>query len=60
MQPIVSTANVPQLAVDLLITSLALEQIGVFDSRDLVPVVGGREDGDEGITLPLECAYQCW
>lgn len=57
MQPIVSTANVPQLAVDLLITSLALEQIGIFDSGDLVPVVGGREDGDKGITLPLERAY---
>ena len=51
-----STANVSQLAVDLLIASLSLKQIGVFDARDLVPVVGGREDGEEGITTPLECA----
>jgi len=53
-QPVVSTANIAQLAVDLLITSLSLRLIGVFDSRDLVPVVGGREDGEEGVTTPLE------
>lgn len=46
----------PQLAVDLLIASLSLGQIGLFDSKDLVPVVGGREDGEEGITTPLERA----
>jgi len=40
--------------VDLLINSLSLKQIGVFDTKDLVPVVGGREDGEEGITIPLE------
>ena|SRR5229473_4044360 len=54
-QPVVSTANIAQLAVDLLIASLSLRVIGVFDSRDLVPVVGGREDEEEGITTPLEC-----
>lgn len=50
-----STANIAQLAVDLLIASLSLRVIGVFDSRDLVPVVGGREDDVEGISTPLEC-----
>jgi len=52
--PIVSAANVAQLAVDLLIASLSLRVIGLFDSRDLVPVVGGREDGEEGVSTPLE------
>jgi hypothetical protein len=51
----VSTANIAQLAVDLLIASLSLRVIGVFDSRDLVPIVGGREDDAEGISTPLEC-----
>lgn len=54
-QPVVSTANIAQLAVDLLIASLSLRVIGVFDSRDLVPIVGGREDDAEGISTPLEC-----
>ena len=56
-QPVVSIANVAQLAVDLLIASLSLRKIGIFDPRDLVPVIGGREDGGEGITTPLECVY---
>jgi len=50
----VSTANIAQLTVDLLIASLSLRLVGVFDSRDLVPVVGGREDGEEGVSTPLE------
>ncbi|KAI0062892.1 hypothetical protein BV25DRAFT_1884520 [Artomyces pyxidatus] len=52
--PVVSTANVSQLAADLLIASLSLQSIGLFDSRDLVPVIGGREDDQEGVTTPLE------
>ncbi|KAH9002093.1 PAC2 family-domain-containing protein [Lactarius hatsudake] len=52
--PVVSIANIAQLAVDLLIASLSLRKIGIFDPRDLVPVIGGREDGEEGITTPLE------
>ncbi|KAI0253992.1 hypothetical protein BJV78DRAFT_1122050, partial [Lactifluus subvellereus] len=52
--PVVSTANISQLAADLLIASLSLRAIGMFDPRDLVPVIGGREDGQEGVTLPLE------
>ncbi|KAJ6587127.1 PAC2 family-domain-containing protein [Mycena vulgaris] len=51
--PVVSTANVSQLAVDLLIASLSLERIGIFDSAFLVPVVGGREEG-LGVSTPLE------
>ncbi|KZT21425.1 hypothetical protein NEOLEDRAFT_1121269 [Neolentinus lepideus HHB14362 ss-1] len=52
--PIVSTGNVPQLAVDLLITSLGLKHIGTFDSRDLIPVIAAREDGETGVTTPIE------
>ncbi|TFY51589.1 hypothetical protein EVG20_g10928, partial [Dentipellis fragilis] len=52
--PVVSTANVSQLAADLLIASLGLRCIGLFDPRDIVPVVGGRDDGEEGVTTPLE------
>lgn len=53
-QPVVSAANVAQLAADLLIASLSLRLIGVFDSCDLVPVVGGRDDREEGVSTPLE------
>jgi hypothetical protein len=53
-QPVVSAANVAQLAADLLIASLSLRLVGVFDSCDLVPVVGGRDDGEEGVCTPLE------
>lgn len=53
-QPIVSTGNVAQLAIDLMISTLGLKRVGILDSRDLVPTVGGREDGEEGITTPLE------
>ncbi|KAF9784472.1 PAC2 family-domain-containing protein [Thelephora terrestris] len=52
--PVVSTANIGQLAVDLLISSLDLHRIGIFDPRDLVPVVAAREDDEPGITTPLE------
>jgi len=52
--PVVSAANVPQLAVDILIASLDLSRLGTFDSRYLVPVVGGREGCEYGVTTPLE------
>ncbi|KAF5370560.1 hypothetical protein D9758_001882 [Tetrapyrgos nigripes] len=52
--PIVSTANVAQLAVDLLIASLGLHRLAVVDSRYSIPVVGGRENGEPGITTPSE------
>jgi proteasome assembly chaperone 2 len=53
-QPIVSTANVAQLAADLLIASLDLKCVGLFDARYLVPAIGPRDDGD-GVTTALEC-----
>ena len=40
--------------MDLLISSLKLERVGILDSHFLHPVVGGREDGQEGLTTPLE------
>lgn len=51
-----SAGNVAQLAVDLLISTLKLSHVGTFDSRDLVPAVGGRDDGP-GIATPLECMH---
>lgn len=51
----VSTANVAQLAVDLVIATLSLMPVAVLDSRYCVPVVGAREDGSKGITTPIEC-----
>lgn len=53
-KPIVSTANLGQLAVDLLVSSLGLERVGIFDSDFVFPAVGGREDGSTGVTTPLE------
>jgi len=52
--PVVSTANVVQLAVDLLIATLSLVRVAVLDPRYCVPVVGAREDGLNGITTPIE------
>ncbi|KAF9482108.1 hypothetical protein BDN70DRAFT_802116 [Pholiota conissans] len=52
--PVVSTANVAQLAIDLVIASLSLERVAVLDPEYCVPVVGAREDGQQGITTPLE------
>lgn len=55
-----STANVAQLAVDLLIASLSLKRIAMGDPAYFIPVVGGRENGERGITTPLECMLiQC-
>ncbi|KAF7315469.1 Proteasome assembly chaperone 2 [Mycena indigotica] len=51
--PIVSTANVSQLAADLLIATLSLVPIGRFDSSYLVPALGARENGP-GVSTPLE------
>ncbi|KAJ7287865.1 PAC2 family-domain-containing protein [Mycena rebaudengoi] len=44
--PVVSTANVSQLAADLLIASLSLQRVGIFDS-------GLPQDGP-GVCTPLE------
>ncbi|KAF8070664.1 PAC2 family-domain-containing protein [Lyophyllum atratum] len=52
--PIVSTANVSQLAADLLIASFSLHCLAIFNPEFLVPMIGAKEDGEEGITTPLE------
>lgn len=52
----VSVGNVAQLAADLFISTLELNQIGIFDSRDLVPAVGARDDGP-GVSTPLERTF---
>ncbi|KAG6920272.1 hypothetical protein DXG01_005041 [Tephrocybe rancida] len=53
-QPVVSTANVSQLAADLLIATLSLKRLAIINPEFLVPVVGGREEGLEGISTPAE------
>ncbi|TFK23666.1 hypothetical protein FA15DRAFT_593721 [Coprinopsis marcescibilis] len=53
--PVVSTANVSQLAVDLISATFSLERIATLDPSHCIPVVGAREDGLPGITTPLEC-----
>ncbi|KAG8781359.1 hypothetical protein FRC16_002882 [Serendipita sp. 398] len=52
--PSISKGNVPQLACDLLIASLNLHHVGYLDSKHLVPVVGGRERGERGVSTPIE------
>ncbi|GAW04316.1 proteasome assembly chaperone 2 [Lentinula edodes] len=52
--PVVSTANVAQLSVDLLISSLGLVRIAALDSKYFIPLVGSRENGELGITTPFE------
>jgi proteasome assembly chaperone 2 len=51
---VVSTANVSQLAADLLITSLSLKRVALVDPKYFIPAVGGRDDGEAGVTVPLE------
>ncbi|CAG8561473.1 7557_t:CDS:2 [Paraglomus brasilianum] len=46
--PAVSIGNVPQLAVDLLITTLNLKRIGFIEDDSIVSVSGAREDVTEG------------
>ncbi|KAG8796677.1 hypothetical protein FRC17_007969, partial [Serendipita sp. 399] len=52
--PSISKGNVPQLACDLLVASLNLHHVGYLDSKYLVPVVGGRERGEKGVSTPIE------
>ena len=54
-QPIVSVANVSQLAVDLLIASLSLKYVATLNPSYFIPVIGGRDDGEPGVTTPFEC-----
>jgi proteasome assembly chaperone 2 len=53
-QPVVSVANVAQLSIDILIATLDLKRIGIFDPRYLHPIVGAREDNEAGVITPLE------
>ncbi|KAG6866737.1 hypothetical protein C0991_011396 [Blastosporella zonata] len=53
-QPVVSTANVSQLAADLLIASFSLQRLAIINPEYLVPIVGGREEGEDGISTPAE------
>ena len=56
--PSVSIGNVPQLAIDLLITTLNIPLVGYMTSPYLVPCAGTREEsssfGHGGIACPLE------
>ena len=56
--PSISIGNVPQLAVDLLITTLGLPLVGYMTSPYLVPCAGTLETatslGQGGIACPLE------
>jgi hypothetical protein len=56
--PSISIGNVPQLAIDLLITTLKIPLVGYLPSPYLVPCAGTREDptdtGTGGISCPLE------
>ncbi|ESK96624.1 proteasome assembly chaperone 2 [Moniliophthora roreri MCA 2997] len=51
--PVVSAANVSQLTADLLIASLGLPRIAVFDSSYGIPLAGSTEDGG-GVTTAFE------
>jgi hypothetical protein len=56
--PSISIGNVPQLTIDLLITTLKIPLVGYLPSPYLVPCAGTREDptdaGKSGIACPLE------
>ncbi|KAF8919886.1 PAC2 family-domain-containing protein [Mucidula mucida] len=52
--PIVSAANVSQLAADLLIESLSLQHIGTFDPGYFIPMIGGRENDEAGVSTACE------
>ncbi|KAH7332648.1 PAC2 family-domain-containing protein [Rhizoctonia solani] len=53
--PVVSAGNVSQLCADLLIHTLALRQVGIFDPGYYAPAVGGK-DGEHSATIstPME------
>ncbi|KAI9289382.1 PAC2 family-domain-containing protein [Umbelopsis sp. AD052] len=56
--PTVSIANVPQLTVDLFVSSLKLERVGFLEDHSVMPVAGVFEvNPDMGITVALE-VYQ--
>ncbi|KIK67171.1 hypothetical protein GYMLUDRAFT_854594 [Collybiopsis luxurians FD-317 M1] len=52
--PIISSANVAQLSVDLLVSSLGLARIAILDSSYFIPLIGSREHEEPGVTTPFE------
>ncbi|KAL1680366.1 PAC2 family-domain-containing protein [Schizophyllum commune] len=52
--PIVSTANVSQLAVDLFIATFGLRRLSILDPTYLVPVVGPSEYDQFELATPIE------
>ncbi|KAI8065504.1 PAC2 family-domain-containing protein [Gongronella butleri] len=55
--PAVSIGNVPQLTCDLIVHTLKLTRVGAIDSDAVIPVVGQREDSENGVSVPIE-VYQ--
>ncbi|RHZ79675.1 hypothetical protein Glove_142g46 [Diversispora epigaea] len=53
--PAISIGNVPQLAVDLLITTLNLQRIGFLEDENVLPISGAS--AGNGITVAIE-VYQ--
>ncbi|KAL1915862.1 uncharacterized protein VTP21DRAFT_6250 [Calcarisporiella thermophila] len=51
--PVVSIGNVPQLTVDLILTTLELERVGFLDDPNVVSLAGPNENG-RGITVAVE------
>jgi proteasome assembly chaperone 2 len=54
IQPSVSLANLPQLAVDILITSLGLTRVGIIGNGETVVPFFGPGEGSELVTGGLE------
>ncbi|QRW23831.1 proteasome assembly chaperone 2 [Rhizoctonia solani] len=55
LQPVVSAGNVPQLCADLLIHTLGLRHIGLFDPSYYAPAVGGKDGKNSpAISSPME------
>ncbi|KAF9049932.1 PAC2 family-domain-containing protein [Panaeolus papilionaceus] len=52
--PVVSVANIGQLAVDLLIATFDLQRFAILDPQYCIPLAGAREDSQDGVTTPLE------
>lgn len=58
-KPLVSLANLPQLAADLLITTLGLKRVGWVGRGDtVVPFAGAGENGEDIVTGGLEGELQ--
>ncbi|PPQ62923.1 hypothetical protein CVT24_006163 [Panaeolus cyanescens] len=52
--PVVSVANIGQLAVDLLIATFDLRRFAILDPQYCIPLAGARDDSQAGVTTPLE------